>query len=79
MRVHQSNCCVFVTFLYQTRPVGTQKESTTIPPDPRGDASGPGVDEVVLYDGTEAFKLIILFIYMHTYTLVCISQMLIDC
>uniref|UniRef100_A0A3Q1J1C0 Uncharacterized protein n=1 Tax=Anabas testudineus TaxID=64144 RepID=A0A3Q1J1C0_ANATE len=25
--------------------VVTQKESTTIPPDPRGDASGPGVDE----------------------------------
>ncbi|XP_023274217.1 gamma-gliadin-like isoform X1 [Seriola lalandi dorsalis] len=29
----------------QTWPLGTQKESTTIPPDPRGDASGPGIDE----------------------------------
>ncbi|CAJ1052296.1 uncharacterized protein odam [Xyrichtys novacula] len=29
----------------QTWPMGTQKESTTIPPDPRGDTSGPGVDE----------------------------------
>ncbi|XP_037621408.1 gamma-hordein-1 isoform X2 [Sebastes umbrosus] len=29
----------------RTWPLGTQKESTTIPPDPRGDTSGPGVDE----------------------------------
>ncbi|XP_034542719.1 uncharacterized protein odam [Notolabrus celidotus] len=29
----------------KTWPMGTQKESTTIPPDPRGDTSGPGVDE----------------------------------
>ncbi|TKS68206.1 hypothetical protein D9C73_002267 [Collichthys lucidus] len=29
----------------QTWPMGTQKESTTLPPDPRGDASGPGIDE----------------------------------
>ncbi|GLD66898.1 gamma-gliadin-like isoform X2 [Lates japonicus] len=29
----------------KTWPLGTQKESTTIPPDPRGDTSGPGVDE----------------------------------
>ncbi|KAM3623811.1 uncharacterized protein V6R79_015698 [Siganus canaliculatus] len=29
----------------QIWPVGTQKESTTIPPNPRGDASGPGIDE----------------------------------
>uniref|UniRef100_A0A672GBM9 Odontogenic, ameloblast associated n=1 Tax=Salarias fasciatus TaxID=181472 RepID=A0A672GBM9_SALFA len=29
----------------QTWPLETQKESTTIPPDPRGDASGPGIDE----------------------------------
>uniref|UniRef100_A0A8C5D5B5 Uncharacterized LOC114468706 n=2 Tax=Gouania willdenowi TaxID=441366 RepID=A0A8C5D5B5_GOUWI len=29
----------------QTWPLGTQKESTTIPPNPRGDTSGPGVDE----------------------------------
>ncbi|XP_041640038.1 uncharacterized protein odam [Cheilinus undulatus] len=29
----------------KTWPAGTQRESTTIPPDPRGDASGPGVDE----------------------------------
>uniref|UniRef100_A0A3B4FHH2 Gamma-gliadin-like n=1 Tax=Pundamilia nyererei TaxID=303518 RepID=A0A3B4FHH2_9CICH len=30
----------------QTWPLGSKKESATIPPDPRGDASGPGVDEV---------------------------------
>ncbi|XP_029366448.1 gamma-gliadin isoform X2 [Echeneis naucrates] len=29
----------------KTWPLGTQKESTTIPPAPRGDTSGPGVDE----------------------------------
>uniref|UniRef100_A0A8C2WVL6 Odontogenic, ameloblast associated n=1 Tax=Cyclopterus lumpus TaxID=8103 RepID=A0A8C2WVL6_CYCLU len=29
----------------QTWPVGTQKESTAVLPDPRGDTSGPGVDE----------------------------------
>ncbi|XP_045904085.1 gamma-gliadin isoform X1 [Micropterus dolomieu] len=29
----------------KTWPLGTQKESTTIPPDPRGDTSGPGIDE----------------------------------
>ncbi|XP_054461032.1 uncharacterized protein odam isoform X2 [Anoplopoma fimbria] len=29
----------------RTWPMGTRKESTTVPPDPRGDASGPGVDE----------------------------------
>ncbi|AWP05560.1 Hypothetical protein SMAX5B_011589 [Scophthalmus maximus] len=29
----------------RTRPLGTQRESTTIPPDPRGDAPGPGIDE----------------------------------
>ncbi|XP_056264763.1 uncharacterized protein odam [Pseudoliparis swirei] len=29
----------------QTWPLGTQKESTAVPPDPRGDTSGPGVDE----------------------------------
>ncbi|XP_028269169.1 uncharacterized protein odam [Parambassis ranga] len=29
----------------QTWPMGTQKESTTVPPDPRGDTSGPGIDE----------------------------------
>ncbi|XP_040041336.2 uncharacterized protein odam isoform X2 [Gasterosteus aculeatus] len=29
----------------QTWPLGTQKEATTLPPDPRGDTSGPGVDE----------------------------------
>ncbi|XP_068445522.1 uncharacterized protein odam [Clinocottus analis] len=29
----------------QTWPLGTQKESTTVPSDPRGDTSGPGVDE----------------------------------
>ncbi|XP_019955909.1 uncharacterized protein odam [Paralichthys olivaceus] len=29
----------------RTWPLGTQKETTTIPPDPRGDASGPGIDE----------------------------------
>lgn len=48
-----SNCCVFVTLsLYQTWPLGTQKESTTIPPDPRGDTSGPGIDEVGFYTMT---------------------------
>ncbi|XP_076585476.1 uncharacterized protein LOC143320007 isoform X1 [Chaetodon auriga] len=26
-------------------PAGTHRESTTVPPDPRGDTSGPGVDE----------------------------------
>lgn len=31
---------------HQTWSQGTNKESTTVPPDPRGDASGPGVDEV---------------------------------
>uniref|UniRef100_A0A3Q3Q6C0 Uncharacterized protein n=1 Tax=Monopterus albus TaxID=43700 RepID=A0A3Q3Q6C0_MONAL len=31
---------------------GTQKESTTIPPAPRGDTSGPGVDEVGFYKVT---------------------------
>uniref|UniRef100_A0A3Q4H6V6 Odontogenic, ameloblast associated n=1 Tax=Neolamprologus brichardi TaxID=32507 RepID=A0A3Q4H6V6_NEOBR len=30
----------------QTWPLGSKKESATVPPDPRGDASGPGVDEV---------------------------------
>lgn len=37
--------------------MGTQKESTTIPPDPRGDASGPGIDEVrfFIYD-TQVLK-----------------------
>ena len=43
------NFCAFVTFpnfLHQTWPQGSHKESTTIPPDPRGDASGPGIDEV---------------------------------
>ncbi|XP_071360585.1 uncharacterized protein odam isoform X2 [Trachinotus anak] len=29
----------------KTWPLGTQKESTTIPPHPRGDTSGPGIDE----------------------------------
>ncbi|XP_068583584.1 PAX-interacting protein 1 isoform X1 [Cebidichthys violaceus] len=29
----------------KTWPLGTQKEPTTVPPDPRGDTSGPGVDE----------------------------------
>ncbi|XP_047434946.1 odontogenic ameloblast-associated protein isoform X2 [Mugil cephalus] len=29
----------------KTWPQGTHKQSTTVPPDPRGDASGPGVDE----------------------------------
>ncbi|XP_068178685.1 uncharacterized protein odam [Antennarius striatus] len=29
----------------RTWPLGTKKESTTLPPDPRGDASGPGIDE----------------------------------
>ncbi|XP_058497544.1 uncharacterized protein odam [Solea solea] len=29
----------------RTWPVGTHKEATTIPPNPRGDASGPGIDE----------------------------------
>ncbi|XP_034443239.1 vacuolar protein sorting-associated protein 27 [Hippoglossus hippoglossus] len=29
----------------RTWPLGTQKEATTNPPDPRGDASGPGIDE----------------------------------
>ncbi|KAK5866152.1 hypothetical protein PBY51_020364 [Eleginops maclovinus] len=29
----------------KTWPMGTKKESTTIPPDPRGDTSGPGIDE----------------------------------
>ncbi|KAM8772980.1 uncharacterized protein odam [Acanthopagrus schlegelii] len=29
----------------KTWPQGSHKESTTIPPDPRGDASGPGIDE----------------------------------
>ncbi|XP_029995555.1 uncharacterized protein odam isoform X2 [Sphaeramia orbicularis] len=29
----------------RTWSLGTHKESTTIPPDPRGDTSGPGVDE----------------------------------
>ncbi|XP_017295396.1 uncharacterized protein odam isoform X2 [Kryptolebias marmoratus] len=29
----------------KTWTVGTQKESTTIPPDPRGDTTGPGPDE----------------------------------
>ncbi|XP_039662078.1 protein transport protein SEC24 isoform X2 [Perca fluviatilis] len=29
----------------RTWPLGTQKEYPTIPPDPRGDATGPGVDE----------------------------------
>ncbi|KAL3996503.1 fibromodulin [Sarotherodon galilaeus] len=28
-----------------TWPLGPKKESATVPPDPRGDASGPGVDE----------------------------------
>uniref|UniRef100_A0A3Q2PZ78 Uncharacterized protein n=1 Tax=Fundulus heteroclitus TaxID=8078 RepID=A0A3Q2PZ78_FUNHE len=32
----------------QTWQAGTQRESTTVPPDPRGDATGPGTDEVVL-------------------------------
>lgn len=43
----ESNCCGVVTFcLYQTWPQGTQRESTTVAPDPRGDASGPGIDDV---------------------------------
>ncbi|MED6276544.1 hypothetical protein AMECASPLE_011364, partial [Ameca splendens] len=29
----------------KTWPAGTQKESTTVPPDPRGDATGTGTDE----------------------------------
>ncbi|XP_020558968.1 uncharacterized protein LOC101161536 isoform X2 [Oryzias latipes] len=29
----------------RTWPAGTQKESSTVPPDPRGDATGPGTDE----------------------------------
>ncbi|RVE76246.1 hypothetical protein OJAV_G00006480 [Oryzias javanicus] len=29
----------------RTMPAGTQKESSTVPPDPRGDATGPGTDE----------------------------------
>ncbi|KAK2817075.1 hypothetical protein Q5P01_025266 [Channa striata] len=29
----------------KTWPAGTQKESTTIAPNPRGDATGPGIDE----------------------------------
>ncbi|XP_022069078.1 uncharacterized protein odam [Acanthochromis polyacanthus] len=29
----------------KTWPQGTQKDSTTIPPDARGDTSGPGIDE----------------------------------
>ncbi|XP_032417860.1 uncharacterized protein odam isoform X3 [Xiphophorus hellerii] len=29
----------------QTWPAGPKKESTTVPPDPRGDATGPGTDE----------------------------------
>ncbi|XP_054599486.1 odontogenic ameloblast-associated protein isoform X2 [Nothobranchius furzeri] len=29
----------------KTWAAGTQKESTTIPPDPRGDTTGPGIDE----------------------------------
>ncbi|XP_041837732.1 uncharacterized protein odam isoform X2 [Melanotaenia boesemani] len=29
----------------ETWPAGTQRESTTIPPDPRGDTTGPGNDE----------------------------------
>lgn len=29
----------------KTWPTGTQRESTTPPPDPRGDATGPGTDE----------------------------------
>uniref|UniRef100_A0A3B4T8U9 Odontogenic, ameloblast associated n=1 Tax=Seriola dumerili TaxID=41447 RepID=A0A3B4T8U9_SERDU len=36
----------------QTWPLGTQKESTTIPPDPRGDTSGPGIDEVLFHTMT---------------------------
>uniref|UniRef100_A0A3Q0QW80 Odontogenic, ameloblast associated n=1 Tax=Amphilophus citrinellus TaxID=61819 RepID=A0A3Q0QW80_AMPCI len=30
----------------QTWPLGSKKEPTTVPSDPRGDTSGPGVDEV---------------------------------
>lgn len=50
-------CEIAVAFYhsYQTWALGTQKESTTIPPDPRGDTSGPGVDEV----GHSAFKTLI--------------------
>ncbi|XP_007551881.1 uncharacterized protein odam isoform X1 [Poecilia latipinna] len=29
----------------KTWPAGAKKESTTVPPDPRGDATGPGTDE----------------------------------
>ncbi|XP_032417858.1 uncharacterized protein odam isoform X1 [Xiphophorus hellerii] len=29
----------------KTWPAGPKKESTTVPPDPRGDATGPGTDE----------------------------------
>ncbi|KAJ4923321.1 hypothetical protein JOQ06_016443 [Pogonophryne albipinna] len=29
----------------KTWPMGTKRESTMIPPDPRGDTSGPGIDE----------------------------------
>ncbi|KAM7394295.1 hypothetical protein PAMP_021108 [Pampus punctatissimus] len=29
----------------KTWPLGTKKEATTIPPEPRGDTSGPGIDE----------------------------------
>ena len=42
--------CFFCFRAWQTRPSLT-KETSTSPPDPRGDASGPGVDEV-LYGST---------------------------
>lgn len=41
---------------YQTWPLETQKESTTTPPNPRGDASGPGVDEVQFLTHTQKTK-----------------------